>query len=394
MSGTTTTIDAVAERSPSGHARKEATDPVPGPGDPVHTTQRPSDARFAAALDHALTVTRSALDEHLARAVARADDAGPQVAELWEGLGNQVGGKLVRPRLVLAAYLGLGGEELDAAVPVAAAQELLHTAMLVHDDLLDHDESRRGRPNLAGATRSRLAEAGVTGSAAAVHVQAAAVLGGDLAISGAFELVVSSAADPLVRLEVTRQLVRAVQAAVAGEVLDVSGQLRSPLDSEPELVAELKTATYTCVVPLVSGAILAGADLAVRERLEACGRALGIAFQLVDDLLGVFGDPQVTGKSVISDLREGKRTLLLACAYRAAAPEDLVLLDRYVGQADLSEADADVVREIMRRTGAPHAVRATVVRHLDEAREAASGLPGPLRRYLTQLADSFAGRVA
>ncbi|MEK8226113.1 polyprenyl synthetase family protein [Oerskovia sp. M15] len=136
-------------------------------------------------------------------------------------------------------------------------------------------------------------------------------------------------------------------------MLDVSGQLLSPLEVDAALVAELKTATYTCTVPLVCGAILAGADQATRDRLEVYGRALGIAFQLVDDLLGVFGDPRVTGKSAVSDLREGKRTLLLAYAYGRAERADVALLDQYVGRADLTDAGADVVREIMRRTAAP-----------------------------------------
>lgn len=392
MSATSTTIDDVAERSSTGAVRAASAGAEPRPGTEPGLAASTRDVRLAVDLDHALTATRRALAEYFATAASRATD--PRVVDLWKDLADQTGGKLVRPRLVLAAYLGLGGRDLGAAVPVAAAQEVLHTAMLVHDDLLDHDESRRGRPNLAGTTRARLAGTGVEAAHADELVQAASLLAGDLAISGAFDLVLTSTAPPPVRLEVTRQLVRAVQTAVAGEVLDVSGQLRSPLDVAPLVVAELKTATYTCVVPLLSGATLAGADRAVRSDLETCGRALGIAFQLVDDLLGVFGDPRVTGKSTLSDLREGKRTLLLACAYRRATPADVALLDRYVGRADLTEAEADVVREAMQRSGAPGAVRETVTRHLDEARAAASRLPAPLARYLTDLADSFAERVA
>ncbi|MHA7135409.1 polyprenyl synthetase family protein [Oerskovia turbata] len=380
MSGPSTIIDDVARRQASRRASG--------------ASEASPDAVLATALDQALTLTRDTLDQHLAHAARQAGRAGPHVVELWSDLRDQTGGKLVRPRLALAAYLGLGGHDLGAIVPVAAAHELLHTAMLVHDDLLDHDESRRGRPNLAGATRARLMSAGIHGAQADPHVQAAALLGGDLAISGAFGLVLASTADPTARLDVTAQLVRAVQASVAGEALDVAAPLRSPLDGDPRLVAELKTATYTCVVPLVTGAILAGADAPTRAALEACGRALGIAFQLVDDLLGVFGDPQVTGKSAVSDLREGKRTLLLAAAYRQAAPADVALLDQHVGRADLTEAGADVVREIMRRTGAPDSVHEAVARHLDEARSAAQALPDALARHLLGLAEAFAARVA
>ena len=398
MSGTSTTIDDVAERSASGtspHGPGAAVvAPPEGTLDHDHGRGPLTHDTFALHLDEALAATRTVLHEHLVQGAASAATGGRPVVDLWTDLADQVGGKLVRPRLTLAAYLGLGGRDLGAVAPVAAAQELLHTAMLVHDDLLDHDETRRGRSNLAGATRSRLAAAGTDGSRADVHVQAAALLGGDLAIAGAFDLVLSSTATPGERLAVTAQLVRAVQVAVAGEVLDVSGPLLAPGDVDPALVAELKTATYTCVVPLACGAILAGADAASRASLETYGRALGVAFQLVDDLLGVFGDPRVTGKSALSDLREGKRTLLLACAYRGAEPADVALLDQHVGRADLTEAGAAVVRAVMRRTAAPEAVRATVTRHLDEARAAAAELPAPLGSYLLDLADSFADRAA
>jgi geranylgeranyl diphosphate synthase, type I len=385
MSGPSTTIDDVA---------RHAVAPDPAPAIRSRSPHRPTRRALDAALDRALATTRRTLQDYLDPAARPAGDAGPEVVDLWSDLARQPGGKLVRPRLVLAAYLGLGGQDLGAVAPVAAAQELLHSAMLAHDDLLDHDEHRRGRPNLAGAARARLADAGVTGPRADVHVQAAALLGGDLVIAGAFDLVLTSTADPAVRLEVIGQLVRSVHVAVAGEALDVAGPLRSPLDTDPQLVAELKTATYTCVVPLVCGAILAGADAATRAHLETSGRALGVAFQLVDDLLGVFGDPRVTGKSAISDLREGKRTLLLAATYRQADPADVALLDQHLGRADLDEAGAAVVRDVMRRTGAPDAVRESVARHLDEARAAAAALPAPLRLHLLDLADSFAARIA
>ncbi|MFJ4108262.1 polyprenyl synthetase family protein [Oerskovia enterophila] len=394
MSGNSTTIDDVAERSASGTSPHGPRATVAAPRESARDHGPATHEGFAARLDEALAATQAALNEHLTRGAARASAGGRPVADLWTDLADQVGGKLVRPRLTLAAYLGLGGRDLGDVAPVAAAQELLHTAMLVHDDLLDHDETRRGRSNLAGATRSRFAEAGIDDSRADVHVQAAALLGGDLAIAGAFELVLGSTAGPGEKLAVAGQLVRAVQVAVAGEVLDVSGPLLAPSDVDPELVAELKTATYTCVVPLRSGAILAGADAATCALLETYGRALGVAFQLVDDLLGVFGDPRVTGKSTVSDLREGKRTLLLACAYRGAEPADVALLDQHVGRADLTDAGAAVVRAVMRRTAAPEAVRATVTRHLDEARAAAAELPAPLGPYLLDLADSFADRAA
>nr|WP_286219384.1 polyprenyl synthetase family protein [Paraoerskovia sediminicola] len=163
---------------------------------------------------------------------------------------------------------------------------------------------------------------------------------------------------------------------------------------DTERVARLKTATYTCTVPLLSGAVLAGAGAAERRALEAFGDPVGIAFQLVDDLLGVFGDPGVTGKSVLSDLREGKRTHLLAITYRRADGRDRELLDRLVGDPDLDETGAEQVRGLMVRHGAVDAVRDRVDELVRRALDATDALPPALRDELTSLTHRLTERAA
>ncbi|WP_265520276.1 polyprenyl synthetase family protein [Oerskovia flava] len=349
------------------------------------------EVRVAAALD----VTRVALDEYLDDATADAKDTDAAYGALWATLGGQVGGKFLRPRLMYAAYLGLGGQDARRVRSAAVAHELLHTAMLVHDDLLDHDEVRRGRPNLAGTYRRRVAAAGLDGRRADDQVQSAALLGGDLALISAVDVVVRGELEPDEKLEMISLLVRSVHTTVAGELLDVAGQARPARDVDALRVAELKTASYTCVIPLLSGAVLAGAGTSERERLERYGSALGVAFQLVDDHLGVFGDPAVTGKSVLSDLREGKRTHLLALAHRRATPSERAVLDTHVGRPDLDEAGAALVREALHSSGAVREVRDVARERLDDARAAASrGLPPDLTSYLTHLADALADRTA
>ena len=257
---------------------------------------------------------RDFLDARVRAAAARSD-----VAErLWADLADGVGGKLMRPRLAVSAYLGLGGQDASTIAPVAAAIEVLHAAMLVHDDLLDHDEVRRGRPNVAGAARDRLAGRGLPERTVSDQVLAAGLLAGDLAIASAFALVAGAPGDRDALLRVVGLLAEGIETTVVGELLDVTGALSSPRDVDALAVAELKTAAYSGSLPLVVGAVLAGADEGQVERLGAVGSALGVAFQLADDDLGVFGDPAVTGKSVLSDLREGKRTELLRRAYALA----------------------------------------------------------------------------
>jgi len=342
-------------------------------------------------VEDGLAAVRLLLAEDGAARRRRARDLAPEHAALWRAVGGQIGGRMMRPRLTLAAYLGLGGTDPDAVVPVAAAQEMLHTAMLVHDDVLDHDDTRRGRPNVTGTARRRLAARGITGPAAEGPALAAGLLGGDLGIAAAFDLVASAPVPADVALRVVRALARAVDTTVAGELLDVTGHLHGPTAVDALRVAELKTAVYSCCTPLAAGAVLAGADDAVLGVLDRFGTAFGVAFQLLDDELGVFGDPAVTGKSTLSDLREGKRTELLRLAYLRADGPQRAVLDAGVGRPDLTEDGAAAVRAVLTASGALAEAREVRAHAVRTARAAADGLPAPLAGYLAGLAAAVAG---
>ncbi|MFS0705538.1 polyprenyl synthetase family protein [Cellulomonas sp. 179-A 9B4 NHS] len=312
---------------------------------------------------------------------------------LWSDLAAVLGGKLMRPRLTVSAYLGLGGADVDAVAPVAAAQEMLHTAMLVHDDLLDRDEVRRGRPNVAGATRARLAAAGVTGAAQHDQVGAAALLAGDTALAQAFALVARASVPVHVVGELVRLLASGVDTTVAGELLDVRGEVQALTDVDTLLVAELKTAAYSFRVPLESGAVVAGASREHRTALALVGTALGLAYQLTDDDLGVFGDPAATGKSVLSDLRSGKRTELLRLTWARADAAGRAVLAAHVGRPDLDEAGAARVRDVMQDCGALDEARSLTRRTADMARTlATTTLPEPLAGYLAGVVDDLVAR--
>jgi geranylgeranyl diphosphate synthase type I len=324
--------------------------------------------------------TAAVLAGYLAEQGADGRRLHPAFGTLWAGLADQVGGKLLRPRLTLAAYLGLcgaaGRADVDGAAHVAAAQELVHTAMVVHDDLLDHDEVRRGRPTLTGTYRARLTDDGVPGPAVEDQVLAAGLLAGDLALVAAFGLVAGAPLPADVRVRVVDLLVRGVTTSVGGELLDVAAGLRAPTEVDTLLIAELKTAAYTCAVPLRAGALLAGADERVLDALGRFGTALGTAFQLVDDDLGVFGDPSRTGKSALSDLRAGKRTELLRLTYLRA-----------------DDAGAARVRDVMEASGARGELAALAARAAEVARRVAlEDLPADLATYLCALVDELAGR--
>jgi geranylgeranyl diphosphate synthase type II len=243
--------------------------------------------------------------------------------------------------------------------------------MLVHDDLLDRDEVRRGRPNVAGATRRRLSGRGLDPQVIDHQVTAAAVLAGDAGIAAAFGLIAAAPAPPPVRVRLVELFATSIRTTVAGELLDMRAELIAPHEVPALTVAELKTAAYSGQLPLVAGGTVAGAEPDELAALAQVGLRLGIAYQLADDELGVFGDPAVTGKSVLSDLRDGKRTALLRTTWERADEDARQVLRRHVGDRDLDELGAARVRAVMRSSGAVEQVRAVARTYLDSAVELA-----------------------
>ncbi|WP_430868033.1 polyprenyl synthetase family protein [Demequina aurantiaca] len=338
----------------------------------------------------------STLDDYVTAAMCEIPAAGADYRSLWQSLGGQFdGGKNLRPSLTLAAYAGLGGDDPAAVVPVAAAMEMLHTAMLVHDDILDHDEVRRGRPNVAGTRRAALSQSGLSPAQVEDHVQAAALLGGDLALSSAYDLISRASLPAHHRIACLDLITGAIRATIAGELLDMYANVTPPRDANSLLIAELKTATYTFVVPLHAGAQLAGADPTMVGHLDKIGTGLGLSFQLVDDDLGVFGDPVVTGKSVLSDLRAGKRTELLRQGFELANPAGLGILTRGIGNPDLDEAGAADIRTVLEDCGARTKALRVARQHARTARRLSSErVSAPLSGYLGQLIDLLEARTS
>ncbi|MBO3088201.1 polyprenyl synthetase family protein [Cellulomonas dongxiuzhuiae] len=392
-------MSQTSERGQPGATRSSpapvtATTPAGAPAAGAPATGAPAaGAALAHGVEHVTDAAGKILRDLVGEQRRRAVAFDPACADLWQDLDAVTGGKLLRPRLVAAAYLGLGGTDLVAAAHVAAAHELLHTAMVVHDDVLDHDEVRRGHPNVAGRTRARLTADGVPRAAVDQQAGAAALLAGDAALAQAFGLLATGAVPPARLGELVRLLADGVATTVSGELLDVRGALAVPSDVDAVLVAELKTAVYSFRVPLESGAVLADAPGVARAVLAGVGTALGVAYQLVDDELGTIGDPALTGKSVLSDLREGKRTELLRVAWQRADPRQAALLDTHVGRADLDDSGAHAVVDVLHDTGAVEDVRALARRSADIARTLATHLPEPLATYLAGVVDDLAGRA-
>jgi geranylgeranyl pyrophosphate synthase len=341
----------------------------------------------------------SAIDDELhaffAEARVRAGAYGGHYAALWESIEQQsTGGKRVRPRLVWSAYRGFGGGDRALATRVALAFELLHTAFLIHDDLIDRDLVRRGAPNVAGRFAARALAHGADERVSAVWGETAAVLAGDLALSRAHRELAMLPVGRECREAMLDILDRAVFISAAGELSDVVSSLRGTAPGMESVLATLeqKTAVYSFEAPLAAGAVLAGADDEAVAALCRFGRLVGVAFQIADDVLGVFGDPVVTGKSASADLREGKRTALIA---HAATTSSWPAISARLGDPALGDDDAEALREELRRCGALEAAVALAGEHVTLARYEldAAELPAQLRAELGDFAQRAAERV-
>ena len=339
------------------------------------------------------------VDEELraffADARERAGEYGQHYAALWESLEQQSsGGKRIRPRLVYAAYQGFGGDDRHVATRVALAFELLHTAFLIHDDVIDRDTVRRGAPNIAARFAGRARAHGADDRACEVWGETAAVLAGDLALSRAHREIATLPVDPDRRAALLDILDRAVFVSAAGELADV---VHAASPEPPEVgrvlaTLEQKTAVYSFECPLTAGAVLAGASEGAIGALARYGRLVGVAFQITDDILGVFGDPAVTGKSTASDLREGKQTALTA---HAATTSAWPVISARLGDPDLDDAAADALRSALLGCGALEAARRLADEHVTLARFEldTADLPESLRTELGDLAQRAAERI-
>jgi geranylgeranyl diphosphate synthase type II len=334
------------------------------------------------------------LTRFFAAARLRASDYGPHYVALWDALEHSsTGGKRVRPALVLTAYAGFDGRNGSVVTPVAMSFELLHTAFIIHDDVIDRDLVRRGVVNIAGRFHQRALFHGLSPEQAGVWATTAAILAGDLALSEAHRALATLPVDARVRSRLLDLLDRSVFVSAAGELSDVTNTASDrPLAVDEVLsTLEQKTAVYSFEAPLQAGAILAGAPTESIDLLGRFGRLVGVAFQLADDILGVFGDEAQTGKSSLADLREGKQTVLLAHAGSTPAWDSIA---PYIGKPDLSEIEADGVRRELRACGALHVAQALAREHAERAVELLDTptVPAGLRLALADLANSAVNR--
>jgi geranylgeranyl diphosphate synthase, type I len=304
------------------------------------------------------------------------------------------GGKRLRPAFAYWGYRGAGGADSDAVVAAVSALELVQASALIHDDLMDRSDTRRGEPAVHRRFATLHTESGWRGGAAAFG-DSAAVLLGDLALVWSDELLHASGVPPedLARARPVFDLMRTE--VTAGQYLDVLTQATGDTSIERAgQVARYKSAKYTVERPLLLGAALAAAPAALHRAYAGFGLPLGEAFQLRDDVLGVFGDPARTGKPAGDDLREGKRTYLVAAAFAGTDAAGRAELDARLGDQGLDLAGVERLRAIIADSGALARTEERITALTGEAMAAltAADIEDEARGVLVELAEAATQR--
>lgn len=328
------------------------------------------------ALPPVLRTAREAVDPVLRTAVGRLDPDTRRVCEYhfgWreaDGSPAVAGGKALRPAMVLLSARSAGtGDAADASVP-AAAVELVHNFSLLHDDVMDGDTSRRHRP-----------------TAWTVFGRPAALLAGDALLALSTEVLLESPSEHAA--EAARSLGEATRVLIAGQAADLEFEHQNVVGLDECLrMAHDKTASLLACASSI-GARYLGAPGETVLALHAFGTELGMAFQLVDDLLGLWGDPEVTGKPVLSDLRARKKSVPVVHALCSGTTAGARLRRLYAQADPLTEDQVQEAAEMVRRAGSAEWTRRECRRRLGAAHR---HLPGGAADSLTELAEFIVRR--
>jgi len=336
------------------------------------------------------------LREYCQTQITLAQQVGDRYVRMWEEIDQYLlsGGKRIRPYLTIFAYEAYGGSDTESILSIASAWELLHACLLVHDDIIDRDTIRHGKLNIAGKYQQVYQK--YSANDAPHYALSAALLAGDLLLSASYDMVNNSALNAEDKLGVQSYLHTAMFKVGGGELLDVESVLFSIAEADTLAICQYKTATYSFQLPLLCGANLAGAEKAELDKLEKLGLCLGIAFQLKDDLLGVFGQEATTGKSNRTDIFEKKRTYLLQTAIKHLPSDKAERLEKlYERRHVVTAGEAEDITTMIVESNADSKVQEQIQSYVAEALVLTESLAVSVKskQIMTVLINKLAERV-
>jgi len=313
----------------------------------------------------------------------------PLLGKITADIGEFVlrGGKRIRPILFYYGYLAAGGKDGKAILDAAISVEIIHNYLLMHDDIIDRDEFRRGKLTIHQKYKKNYQK--IVREAEHLGISAG-IAAGDLTSSFGYEILTKSKFPESHKLKAINKLNQILIDVGSGEILDVFLGINHKL-SQDEIfkILEYKTAKYTIEGPLYLGAILAGANKRIFKKISDYAIPLGIAFQIQDDILGIFGDEKKLGKPVGSDLKEGKQTLLIFKARKSANKRERKIIDESLRNPKLTQDQLKKVREIIIKTGSLDFARNLAKTLVSKSKIVIkkSNFPSKVKEFLMKLAD-------
>lgn len=305
------------------------------------------------------------------------------------------GGKRLRAALMCAGYFAAGGKDEDRILRASMSIELIHAFLLVHDDVIDRDDLRHGRPSLH-AQYARFGASVLADKKDAGHFgDSIAIILGDMVAALGNDLIFRSGFPHERVFRALSELQRIVSYTVIGQAMDLSFEFRKDIGRQDVMrMYEYKTAKYTVEGPLTLGALLAGADDPLIEALKRFAIPTGIAFQIRDDILGAFGTEEKLGKPIGSDIVEGKRTLPVLFALERLGRADRSELTRILDSGHLGFGDLDRFRNLLRESGALDSSSDSMVQLVEEAKRSIQSavVPDDVKGFLASVADYISER--
>lgn len=304
------------------------------------------------------------------------------------------GGKRLRPIMMYWGYVAAGGQDRAEIVKTSISIELIHAFLLMHDDIIDRDDLRHGKKTMHAHYRDHYNRF-FLGDDAEHFGRSIAIVTGDFVYSLGNQVIFASHFEPAIIVRALNKMQNIVGLTCVGEIQDIYMEYsRKVTEANILKMYENKTARYTFDGPLKLGAIFAGADDTFCDKLSAYAIPLGIAFQIRDDILGVYGDSKKTGKPVGSDIAEGKMTFLVHRAYKNSTPQQKEILDRYFGKGNIDEKGVKIFGDVLIATGAMAQADAYIHLLVEQALEALDNvdIPAQAKEFFLSLANHLNNR--
>jgi len=261
------------------------------------------------------------------------------------------GGKRIRPALMYYGYVGAGGREKEKMLETAVSIELVHMFLLIHDDVIDRDIERHGKDSV-NRKYEKLGMRFFPNKDPKHFGNSMSIIVGDMVAALGNQIIFNSGFDEKLVMKSLFGLQSIISYTVIGQVKDLYIEYRNKANEKDVLdMYEYKTAKYTIEGPLHLGAILGGCKQDILKGISKYSIPVGIAFQIQDDILGIFGDEKKLGKEVGSDIEEGKITILVVKAREKANKEQKKILDKILGKKDLTLGEIELFRKVIRETG-------------------------------------------